>query len=88
MEQRKHNPHYKLVETTVFEDNVFKTLVLGITNDGTNKGMEIYFKRERDGHHYKSFRYSKESLPKKYLVYWDGLDIHLPSVQDGYKLSF
>ncbi len=83
-----HNPSYRLVETTVFLNNRFLTLVYGITNDNTNEGLEIYFKKSKDFHFYKSFRYTLETLPKKYLNYFEFLKQFVIDnmVNDGCKI--
>ena len=86
--QFKHNPSYKLVETTVFLNGKFITFVYGETNEGGNEGLEIYFKKEKEGHFYNSRRYLEESVPKKYLNYYEFLKQFVidNEVKEGYKM--
>jgi hypothetical protein len=88
MENKAHNPNYKLVETNVFLNDVFVDLVYGETNEGFNEGLEVYFKKERNEHHYKSFRYLEGSVPKKYLSYYEFLKQYVidNEVKEGCKI--
>lgn len=65
-----HNPNYKLVQTTVFLNGNFLDLVYGETNESLNAGLEIYFKKSKDGNHYRSYRYREGFVPSKYLAYY------------------
>lgn len=87
MENIKHNPSYKLVETTIFNDR-FVTLVYGETNKGDNEGLEVYYKKEIDGHHYKSYRFEDGFIPKKYINYYEFLRQFVwgNKVNDGCKI--
>lgn len=84
----KHNPSYKLVETTVFLNDKFITFVYGETNEGHNEGLELYFKKEKEGHFYNSRRYLEENVPKKYLNYYNFLKQFVidNEVEEGCKM--
>lgn len=55
--KQPHNPTYKLISATMFNGHSFVELVYGIAGDGSNEGLELYFKHERGGHFYRSRRY-------------------------------
>ena len=63
----KHNPDYKLAEVSKFNGKSFLDIVYGIANDGTNEGLEIYYKHEENGHFYTSRRYLSTEIPKVML---------------------
>lgn len=86
--QTKHNPDYKLVQTTVYLNDRFVDLVYGETNNGENAGLEVYYKKERDGHFYRSYRYEQDFIPKKYINYYEFLRQFVwdNEVLDGHKL--
>lgn len=88
MENIKHNPSYKLVETTVFLNDRFVTLVYGETNEGENEGLEVYYKKEINGHHYRSYRYNDSFIPRMYLRYYEFLRQFVwdNEVNDGCKI--
>jgi hypothetical protein len=83
---KPHNPQYKLIETTVFDGYKFLTLVWGISNTGDNEGLEIYFKKEKDGHFYSSRRYLVNEIPNKYKRYYESLSSRRSLVNDGCKI--
>lgn len=87
--QEPHNPNYKLVETTVYLDGKFIDIVYGETNSGNNQGLELYFKKEINGHFYNSRRYLEEVVPKKYLNYYEYLKQFVidGEVKEGHKLN-
>lgn len=87
MEQKTHNPHSKLIETTIFNGSNFLTLVWGIDNNGTNEGLEVYFKKEKDAHFYTSRRYPLSKIPSHYKRYFDALKEFAPKVKDGNKIT-
>ena len=84
--QEKHNPYYKLVSKLSF-NNKGKAieLVYGVTNEGINEGLEVYFYNDFGGFH--SRRYTNNDYPAKYRTEFvmlrqlvrDGL------VKDGHK---
>jgi len=89
MNQQKHNPDYKLVETTIFLDGRFITLVYGETNEGENKGLELYFKHNREDHFYSSRRYALDKVPATYKLHCETLQNYVihGTVQNGNKLT-
>lgn len=87
MKHEAHNPDYKLIETTVFNGKIFIDLVWGISNDGQNEGLEAYYKRKKDGHFHKSYRWLADEVPPKYKGYYESLSSRRNLVKDGHKLT-
>lgn len=86
LEQKPHNPYCKLIETTIFDGVRFIELVYGINNDNkTSEGLELYFKKTKDGHFYKSRRYLTDEIPTKYKKYFESLQSRLPLMKEGHK---
>lgn len=85
MKTEKHNPHYKLVSKVIGNTE----FVYGETNEGENKGLEVYFYNNTNEGHYYSRRYLDGNVPKKYLsVYLDLREYVINNnVEGGFKLS-
>lgn len=85
IKQTKHNPDYKLVNVYIGR----KELVYGISNDGKNEGLEVYFYRDFIEGHYRSSRYLQINVPPKYRTDYVNLRSFVREglVKDGHKLS-
>lgn len=85
MEQSPHNPHCKLIETNIFNGTSFLDVVYGIENTGENEGLEVYYKKERDGHFHRSRRWTANEIPTIYSKYFYALKSHLSKIKEGNK---
>jgi len=77
MKSAPHNPNYKLISVTI--DN--KELVYGETNDGQNKGLEVYFPK-----YSRRFEYNIK-LPQKYIELWWNLESQIKNCLPGHKIE-
>ena len=87
MEQIKHNAEYRLIETTIFNGKNHLDLVYGIANDGSNEGLEVYYKNDKKDLFYKSRRWETDSIPAKYNKYFNALRDLKRLVSDGHKAT-
>jgi len=87
LENKKHNPNYKLIEVTIYDGNRFITYVAGIDNDGENAGLELYFKKEKYGHFYNSRRYLISEIPEKHKSFYTYLSRIFKDCNSGYKIT-
>lgn len=87
MKHTKHNPGYRLVSKTITAGNKLIELVYGVTNDGANEGIEVYFISQNLDIKY-SRRYSEETLPVKYKNIFTELRAQVinGNVSAGHKL--
>jgi len=88
MRTEKHNPDYKLVGKRVLNpQGKAVELVYGISNDGTNEGLEVYHYNDNGGHY--SRRYINHEYPNKYRADFVALRqfVRDGKVPDGHKLS-
>lgn len=86
MKTETHNPHYKLVSTYKIIEGKSLNLVYGVSNEGENEGLEVYF-LDDTGNFYRSYRYTPENLPKKYLNYFNSLKAYVKEVPSGHKMN-
>ena len=85
MKQQPHNPDYKLIETNIFNGTSFLDLVYGISNEGENEGLEVYYKKENEGHFHKSRHWLTNDVPNMYKKYFDALKELRHKVENGNK---
>lgn len=83
----KHNPDYKLVSETINNGSTTIEAVYGESNDGENKGLELYFFREGELGHYKSYRHLENSIPSKWINTYNHLKEFIDQVPNGHKLD-
>ena len=81
-----HNPDYKLIGKTIGTKNGYTELVYGISNNGDNAGLEVYFYRDGADHFYHSRRWPCGKIPPKYQdeVLW--LMSFINECPEGHKL--
>lgn len=84
MKTNKHNPNYKLVGLRHTVEGKKLELVYGISNEGENEGLEVYFLNE-DGGHYRSYRYLTNRIPDKYRGYFNSMRELSKQVPAGHK---
>jgi len=85
MKQETHNPYCKLIETNIFNGSAFLTLVYAIENNGGNEGLEVYYKKEKEGHFYTSRRWLTNNIPNGYKKYFNALKEQVSEIKDGHK---
>lgn len=85
MNQEKHNQYCKLIETNIYNGINFLTLVYAIENNGDNEGLEVYYKKENDGHFYTSRRWLSNAIPNCYKRYFNALKEQVSKIKDGHK---
>lgn len=66
IESKPHNPRCRLVETTIPTVFGYLNVVYGELNEGTDKGVEVYYHKKDDPHHYYSRRWALADVPKDY----------------------
>jgi hypothetical protein len=86
IENTKHNPDYKLVSIDFREQDKFIEVVYGISNKGDNEGLEAYYKKGKNEHHYKSYRWLSNAMPKKWENTFEFLRQFRNEVENGHKI--
>lgn len=73
MEISKHNPYCRLIGKTIGQGNVFVELIYGETNEGADRGLEVYYydpSKQKSMPGYTHFHYSRrwqwDKIPSKY----------------------
>lgn len=84
---KKHNLNYKLVETEFTENGKTVSLVYAISNEGKDEGLEAYYHKLGETHHYRSNRWKTEKIPLKYVDWFERLKKHANIVPNGHKLT-
>ena len=79
----KHNPDYKLIGVTINN----REFVYGISNEGTNPGLEVYYKNPGETHHYYSKRFGAFDIPQIYFVLYLKLKALADQCQPGHKIT-
>lgn len=79
----KHNPYCKLVGVTINN----REFVYGITNEGTNPGLEVYYKQPGEIHHYYSKRFAYPDIPMIYNELYFKLKGLADNCKPGHKLT-
>lgn len=83
--QQPHNKYCKLIKTSIFNGTSFLDLVYGIENNGTNEGLEVYYKKESNGHFHKSRRFDTNNIPTIYKGYFFALKKLTRYIKEGHK---
>lgn len=84
MQQLKHNPDYKLIGVRINN----KEFVYGETNNGNNKGLEVFYYKGDAIHFYYSRRFSNSRLiPMSYDILYKNLESLINAVLPGHKLT-
>lgn len=87
MNPKPHNNYCQLVSMTIPTEKGTVELVYGQKNGGGDEGLEAYYLRHNELHHYLSFRWSEAKVPMKYMREYEILKANVVNCPHGHKIE-